>query len=371
MNDSDIKPETAATLKEHTITVLLIDDQAMVGEAVRRMLQAEKDIRFHYCQDPSKALATAEEVNPTIILQDLVMPDIDGLTLAKYFRANAKTRDVPMIVLSTKEEPKIKAEAFSLGANDYLVKLPDKIELIARIRYHSKGYINLLQRNEVMARLTEELAEAALYVKNLLPPPVAEGPITTDWRFISSTSLGGDAFGYHWMDENRFAMYLLDVCGHGVGAALLSVSVLNVLRSQTLPATDFARPGSVLTSLNDRFQMENQNGMYFTIWYGVYDKRTHTLTHASGGHPPALFLEGTDLSPLSLLRLESRNMVIGGMPDLVFREKTTELPVPGRLYLFSDGCYEVDRPDGKVWTYDEFAAYMSEPAESGQSPMDR
>ena len=335
------------------------------------MLQAEKDILFHYCQDPAKALSAAAEVGPTIILQDLVMPGIDGLDLVKMFRANASTRDIPLIVLSTKEEPKVKAEAFALGANDYLVKLPDKIELIARIRYHSKGYINLLQRNEVMARLTDELAEAATYVKNLLPLPIREGVLKTDWRFISSTSLGGDAFSYHWMDEHRFAMYLLDVCGHGVGAALLSVSVLNVLRSQTLPNTDFARPGQVLTSLNDRFQMENQNGMYFTIWYGVYDRRTRVLTHASGGHPAALFLEGNEPTPLSLLRLESRNMVIGGMPDLNFKEKETLLPGSGRLYIFSDGVYEVNKPNGKVWTFDEFAAYMTEPVSPSESAMDQ
>ncbi|WP_238360839.1 adenylate/guanylate cyclase domain-containing protein [Iningainema tapete] len=133
---------------EHPVTVLLIDDQPMIGEAVRRMLEPETDITFHYCSDPAVAIPKALEVAPTVILQDLVMPDIDGLLLLRFFRAHPATKDVPMIVLSSKEEPKIKAEAFSLGANDYLVKLPDKVELIARIRYHSKGYISLLQRNE-------------------------------------------------------------------------------------------------------------------------------------------------------------------------------------------------------------------------------
>ena len=88
-----------------------------------------------------------------MILQDLVMPDIDGLTLVKNFRANEATRETPMIVLSTKEEPAVKAEAFALGANDYIVKLPDRLELLARIRYHSKGYIALLQRNEAYQAL--------------------------------------------------------------------------------------------------------------------------------------------------------------------------------------------------------------------------
>jgi len=167
-------------LTEHKINVLLIDDQPMVGEAVRRMLEGEGDIDFHFVSDPTKAIPTAEELQPTVILQDLVMPDIDGMTMVKFMRVNSKLKDIPLIVLSTKEEPTTKAEAFALGANDYLVKLPDRIELLARIRYHSKGYINLLQRNEAYEQLREsrdemrkELAVAADYVTSLLPAPYA------------------------------------------------------------------------------------------------------------------------------------------------------------------------------------------------------
>ncbi|ELS32724.1 MULTISPECIES: diguanylate cyclase [Pseudanabaena] len=142
---------------EPLITVLLIDDQAIIGEAVRRMLLTESDIIFHFCSDPSVAIQKAIEVAPTVILQDLVMPEIDGLMLLKFFRANVVTRDIPMIVLSSKEEVELKAEAFAIGANDYLIKLPDKIELIARIRYHSRAYINLLQRDEAYQAIQDYL----------------------------------------------------------------------------------------------------------------------------------------------------------------------------------------------------------------------
>jgi len=140
-------------ISTHRITVLLIDDQLMIGESVRRMLTTEQDIDFHYCQNPTKALKMANQVNPTVILLDLIMPEINGLTLVRYIRANPGTREVPLIVLSSKEEPVIKAEAFALGANDYMVKLPDRLEVIARIRYHSKGFINLLERNEAFVHL--------------------------------------------------------------------------------------------------------------------------------------------------------------------------------------------------------------------------
>ena len=206
----------ARTMGDHRITALLVDDQPMVYEAVRRALAEAEDIDLHYCQNPAEALDKAHEISPTVILQDLVMPEIDGLMLVKFFRADPQTAEVPLIVLSTREEPTTKAKAFALGANDYLVKLPDKLELIARLRYHSRGYIAQLQRNEAYRQLADELAKAAEYVKSLLPEPIDE-PIRIRWEHIPSMQLGGDAFGYHWLDDDHFAIYLLDVCGHGVG----------------------------------------------------------------------------------------------------------------------------------------------------------
>src|SRR5215467_9372472 len=135
----------SAPASQHSVRVLLIDDQAIIGEAVRRMLATDPDVAFLYCNDPKKALEIAAEFRPTVILQDLVMPDVDGLTMLREYRANPETREIPTIVLSVKEEPKVKAEAFSLGASDYLVKLPDPIELGARVRLHSRGYIAQLE----------------------------------------------------------------------------------------------------------------------------------------------------------------------------------------------------------------------------------
>lgn len=151
-------------LTQHRIVVLLVDDQPIIGEAVRRMLAEEPDIEFHFCQDPLQAVKTANRISPTVILQDLVMPGLDGLALVRYFRANRQTKDVPLIVLSSQEEARTKAEAFALGANDYMVKLPDRLEVLARIRYHSKGYINLLERNEAYAALLE--SQKQLEIRN-------------------------------------------------------------------------------------------------------------------------------------------------------------------------------------------------------------
>src|ERR1051326_8097990 len=135
--------------------VLLVDDQAMVCEAVRRALANQSDIDFHYCAEAREALNIANQIKPTVILQDLVMPGIDGLTLVSQYRSNPATKDIPIIVLSTNENPQVKGQAFALGANDYLVKLPDRIELIARIRYHSRAFLNLVQRDAAYRALRE------------------------------------------------------------------------------------------------------------------------------------------------------------------------------------------------------------------------
>ena len=140
---------------DYHVMVLLVDDQAMVCEAVRRALATQSDIDFHYCAEAREAIALANQIKPTVILQDLVMPGIDGLTLVSQFRANPATKDTPIIVLSTNENPQVKGQAFAMGANDYLVKLPDKIELVARIRYHSKAYLNLVQRDAAYRALRE------------------------------------------------------------------------------------------------------------------------------------------------------------------------------------------------------------------------
>ncbi|MBA2367885.1 MAG: SpoIIE family protein phosphatase [Candidatus Protochlamydia sp.] len=356
-----------APIKTHALKVLLIDDQMIIAEAVKRLLQDESDIAFHYCSDPTKALEIASLVHPTVILQDLVMPECDGLLLIKYFRANPGTKDIPIVVLSTKEDPGIKAEVFALGGNDYIVKLPDKLELIARIRYHSKAYISWLERNEAYKRIEEsqrvlklELAEAAAYVRSLLPAPL-EGEIRTDWRFIPSTQLGGDAFGYHWLDERYFAIYLLDVCGHGVGAALLSISVVNVLRSQNLPKANFKDPSAVLKALNAAFQMEEHNNMFFTIWYGVFDKLEKKLIYANAGHPPAILIMGDSIGELDVYELMTPGVVIGALEEADFNNGTIAIKTYNSLFIYSDGLYEINKIEGQMLELHEFIQMLSLP----------
>jgi two-component system chemotaxis family response regulator WspR len=161
-------PEQALTAFK--VRVLLVDDQLIIVEAVRRMLSDQSDIEFHYVTDATLALQTAIQLQPTVILQDLVMPAIDGFGLIQQYRGDEALRHVPVIVLSAKEDPKLKAHSFATGANDYMVKLPDKLELLARVRYHSGAHISRLQRDQAFRFLRESqksLADANIELQKL------------------------------------------------------------------------------------------------------------------------------------------------------------------------------------------------------------
>ena len=152
------------------VRVLLVDDQRIIAEAVHRSLQGESDIDFHWTPHGTKALQEALEWKPTVVLQDLVMPDIDGFEVVLQFRQHPEMQHVPIVVLTTRDDPQLKAQGFATGANDYLVKLPDRLELLARLRYHSAAYVRLLERNEAFRALREseqKLAQANIKLQQL------------------------------------------------------------------------------------------------------------------------------------------------------------------------------------------------------------
>jgi len=218
---------------------------------------------------------------------------------------------------------------------------------------------------KVNAAMEAELAEAATYSRAVLPGKLTN-PVSTDWVFISSSQLGGDSFGYHWLDDDTLSLYLLDVCGHGVGAALLSISVVNVLRTSSLAETNFCDPAHVLGNLNAAFPMEQHNDMYFTAWYGVYTRSTNILNFACGGHPPAVLI-----SPDGTVRhLSAKGAVVGAFPKPTYETASATVAPGSRLYLFSDGTYEIDRPNSTMMTHEEFSNILRDPSVTGTSKLE-
>ncbi len=187
--------------------------------------------------------------------------------------------------------------------------------------------------------LNAELAGAVDYVMSLLPRPITEERLSADWFMATSAQLGGDGLGYHWIDSERFAFYLLDVSGHGVKSALLAVSIIDTLRTCGLADTDWSDPGAVLRALNRVYFSQSRDHLYFTIWYGIADLAHGTLCYAGGGHPPAVLRAAGCKNP---------KLAASGPPVGCFRQAnypTLEVPLlfPTELYLFSDGVFETRR----------------------------
>lgn len=216
--------------------------------------------------------------------------------------------------------------------------------------------------------LDRDLEKARNYVLSLLPPPITSGDCQTEWFIVPSAKVGGDAFAFGALDENTFMSFLFDVSGHGVGAAMMSVSILNVLRQRALPDADFHKPAEVLYHLNNMFQMENHDGMFLTMWYGVYNRSERTLTYASGGHHPA-YMVSEDHGSVTPLQTEAP--LLGAMSDYDFEQASIAVPAGSSVHIFSDGVFEVVNKDGRQLGLEDFLPLLKEPSVEGRSEPQR
>jgi phosphoserine phosphatase RsbU/P len=368
-------------VRESTVTdgkiqsILIVDDTEANVDILVEMLGDDFDVSV--AMDGSSALEQVAAEAPDLVLLDIMMPGISGIEVLERMKKDELLRHIPIIMISALGEIETVVHCIERGAEDYLSKPFDPVLLRARInasldkkRFHDaeKQYLDTIVKTQ--AELHKEISEAADYVRSLLPEPLS-GPITAAWRFIPSTQLGGDTFGYHWIDDDHFVIYLIDVCGHGVGAALLSITIMNLIRSGSLPTTDFHNPGAVLKGLNERFQMDTQHDKYFTIWYGVYHVSARQLFFSSAGHPPAVLLSGPSPGEMKVRKLKGLGIPIGWDPDSDYEVTSCPCDSCARLYIFSDGTYEIKKLDGASFTHDEFTQLIAAAPEAGSSQLER
>jgi phosphoserine phosphatase RsbU/P len=356
--------------------ILVVDD----NEGNRDMLSRQLVRQGHtvVCAEHGRAALDLLSATPVdLVLLDMMMPVLDGYSTLLEIKRDPALRHLPVIMISALDELAAVVRCIERGAEDFLPKPFNPTLLRARIgaglekkRFRDQERLYVKTIEETQLRLKAELTEAENYVRSILPSPLSSGPVTTDWRLIPSTELGGDSFGYHWIDPDHFALYLLDVCGHGVGAALLSVTAINVLRNAALPGVDFREPGAMLTALNEAFLMEKQNDMYFTIWYGVWQPTTRTLRFATAGHPPALLVTPESGGGARVELLKGAGLVLGGMAGVNYRTFERHLPARACLYVVSDGTFEITRPDGTMWDFADFQASFASAGEP-EADLDR
>lgn len=223
-------------------------------------------------------------------------------------------------------------------------------ELEQRVRDRT---VALERANEEIRQKTDHLTagldSASAYVSSILPGEL-EGPVRVSSRHLPSQQLAGDSFDYRWIDDDHLIVYLLDVSGHGIGPALLSVSVHNLLRSGSLPLETLLTPDQVLAELNELFQMDKHDGNYLTMWFGVYEVSSRTLRYASAGAPPAIAV-GPDATSTVL---STGGKPLGMFDDAFYTSCSYAVPPGCRILLYSDGAYEDACVDGQPLSLTDF-----------------
>jgi sigma-B regulation protein RsbU (phosphoserine phosphatase) len=351
--------------------ILVIDDDPVIQLILRKTLQ-DQGYEVATASSGEAGIEQAKQWHPALVICDWLMPGIDGLEVCCQLKADPTLSGAFFILLTSRSAVEDRVQGLDTGADDFLAKPIEVSELLARVR----AWLRLHQATQQLQqlahdlrvqkqRLETELAEAADYVASLLPIPLT-GAIRSEAVFLPSKQLGGDCFDYYWLDPDCLMLYLLDVSGHGLGSALLSVSIQNLMRSQSLSNVDFYRPDDVLHSLNTVFQMNEQNPRYFSLWYGVYHRLQRRLSYASAGHPPAVLISPTPVEqqdgPEQMLRvqqLKTRGAPIGMMMEANYVSASCTIPASSTLFVFSDGVYELKQTNGTLWGLEQLIELLS------------
>jgi len=340
--------------------VLVVDDMPLVGKMVERMLADEPDVEFHYRQTPEAALEAVASLRPTVILQDLVMPTVTGSEMVRRYRELPEGAHVPVIVLSAVEEPATKAELLAGGASDYVVKLPDRIELVARVRLHSEAHARLLERNAAFAALEQanvdlarERERADRLLHAILPWAVAErlksGPQVIADTHAAVTVLFADMAGFTEFTARsgpREVVDLLDeifarfdrlAVGHGVEKIKTIGDAWMAVAGLPEPRPDHAAAAAGLAlDLRDAFDaVVADRGLPIRVRIGIHSGPV--VAGVIGRERPAYDLWGDTVNLAS--RLESH-----GEPGRVHLTSTTAALVADAFEVVERGEIAVKGP---------------------------
>jgi sigma-B regulation protein RsbU (phosphoserine phosphatase) len=307
-------------------------------------------------EDGAAAWRLFEADDISLVISDWMMPNMDGLELVRRIRAASRSGYVYVILLTAKSRKEDIVRGMEAGADDFLVKPFDREELRVRLRAGERIVMleqDLARRNDELLtanrHMKQNLDAAARVQRALLPAALPEwNGVAFAWTFKPCEELAGDIFGVVPLDDRHVGLYVLDVSGHGVAAALLSVSVRHFLNwipagGSVLwesipgkPGRQPASPAEVARQLNRRFPLEETSGQYFTILYGVLDLPTREFRFVSAGHPGPVHLPRG--RPPVLIRVSGQPIGITDEAD--YEEYRLALGTGDRLYLYSDGIPE-------------------------------
>lgn len=348
-------------MKNKPINVLLVDDDENFKLYLSQIL-TDWGHQIWMAENGNEALRVITKEPIEIVISDWMMPEMDGIRLCQKMRDEHLDRYIYFILLTAKDNKGDIIEGRDSGADDYIVKSYDPEEL--RVCLNTGIRILSLQRelknknralqwgndklNESYELLHKDLEAAAQAQLSLLPSPCSTGTINFEWLFMPTHFVAGDIFNYYQLDEDNFVFYSIDVSGHGVSSAMLSVSLSQILSPyrfksnpilfQTNPVTSkktITPPDQVMKGLNQRFQITNEDNRYFTMMYGIINIQERTVSISQAGHPPLLILRDKHIFTVG-----KGGFPIGLIPDADFHTLKFNLLSGDRLFLHSDGLID-------------------------------
>jgi phosphoserine phosphatase RsbU/P len=325
--------------------VLLVDDARANLDILVEGLKA--DYKLSLAMDGETALQLAARTPPDLVLLDIVMPGVDGYEVCRRLRQMPETADVPIMFLSSLEEVQNKTRGFEAGANDYLTKPFDMLEVKARARslLKAKAY-----SDAVKEQIASELRVAREIQMGMLPHDFASVEAAYGVKFGAvlepAREVGGDLYGVCAAGPERLVIFLGDVSGKGIPASMFMVRAISVAR---LLAREIAEPERILARLNDELAADNPSGMFVTFVCAVFEPKTHRLTVANAGHCRPVLVPADEPTRWAVKRLGT---ALGFEPGVEF--ECTELTLkPGdALILYSDGVSEAFNPQDECYGND-------------------
>ena len=343
----------AASFQPPPSTILVVDDSPVNLQVLVRTLDGSGH-RILAARSGRGALEIARRVRPDLMLLDVMMPDMDGFAVCSAIKADASTRDTPIIFLSALGEVTDKVSGLTLGAVDYITKPIQPEEVAARVANHlTRRYLERELRRS-RDRLDRELASAARMQTLILPTSLPSHPLLQfAAHYQASRHVGGDYYDVLPVGGDRFAVIVADVSGHGAPAAIVMAMIRAVLHTTPERAGDAS---AVLRHINHHFRYLWGGAMFATVIYAVVDAAHRTVHLACAGHPaPLLIRRGGDVEPLD---------VNATMP-LLLRD-LGEVPVSAatlecgdRVLLYTDGITERVRSDGEMYETGRLTAALA------------
>jgi len=324
--------------------ILIVDDSVENRQLLLRTL-GRAGYEIVEAGDGKEGLTRAIELLPDLVLLDIVMPELDGYQVCEALKNEPHTADIPIIFLSAQTEIKDKIRGLEIGGVDYITKPFDRGEVLARVQTQLKIRHLMKELLDKQKRLEEDLKAAATIQETLLPGNLPVWPeLDIAWKFLPCDLIGGDIFNVVPLDETHLGFYMLDVSGHGVPAAMVTVSVAQLMtphsgylkkRVPSPPFYQIVSPREVLKALDAEYPFERFN-KFFTIVYLLLDLAQQKIVYSSAAHPPPLLLH-RDRS----LEIMDKGGTIIGLNGVVPFEQEEKQFLPGdKIILYTDGVVE-------------------------------